>query len=299
MPRRCPRAIAPSLRPEALPAVTVLSGSNSGLIRRPAVMRFLLSGTKVSRSTPARRVQGLSRPECRWAPSRTPSDCAPLAIGVRPSIYAWMTSPNSTDRHAGDVATGPLVLALGDSLTSGHGLPPGGAFPDRLQVLLRGALPGACVKNAGVSGNTTGDALRRLPRLLSALDRRPDLTIVELGANDLRRGVPPVETKANLDQIVAELRHMAIPVLLATVEPPQQLAAFARAYGSIYSEVADRHGISTHPFFPKGVLGHFDYVLADRIHPNAAAMDLVARYMLPAVLAELSTPLRRRSAGEA
>ncbi len=107
----------------------------------------------------------------------------------------------------------PFVLALGDSLTAGYGLPATASFSVKLQHSLRESHATALVQNAGVSGDTTEDALRRLPRVLSSLVRKPDLAIVELGANDLLRGLAPVRTRTNLDQILAvEIvrdRHLA------------------------------------------------------------------------------------------
>lgn len=178
----------------------------------------------------------------------------------------------------------PDLLALGDSLTAGYGLHPSAAFPIRLQTLLRDHCPGATVHNAGVSGDTTEGALRRLPRVLSSLPRRPDLAIVELGANDLLRGVPPGRTRANLDGILLELGRCGVPALLATFEAPAFLGPLARAYDGIYAGLATKHGVPAAPFFPAGVLGHPELVLPDRIHPNARAIDLCATAFLPATL---------------
>jgi len=183
----------------------------------------------------------------------------------------------------------PFVLALGDSLTAGHGLQRQASFVARLEQLLREHLPLASVHDAGVSGNTAGDARRRLPGLLSSFRHRPDLAIVELGANDLLRSVPPARTRSDLAAIVEELERCCIPVLLATLEPPPFLASFAQAYSTIYREIEEKYRVPAHPFFPAGVLGQPGYVLADRVHPNAAAIELAARNMLPAVLRELDS----------
>lgn len=99
----------------------------------------------------------------------------------------------------------PLILAFGDSLTEGYGLAAADSFPNQLQALLQPRHPGARVINAGVLGDTTTSALARLPRLLTKLSSRPDLVIVELGANDLLRGIPLETTRANLDAILTEL----------------------------------------------------------------------------------------------
>ena len=196
--------------------------------------------------------------------------------------------PGMSDARKSSDAPDPLILALGDSLTAGHGLPRDASFAARLEVLLRAHYPDAAVFNAGVSGDTSAAALRRLPAVLSGLHQRPALAIVELGANDLLRGVPPARTRADLGLIVEELQRCHIPVLLATLEPPPMLAALGQPYRDIYEAISARHGVSRHPFFPPGVLGHPDFVLPDRLHPNAKAIDLVARHMLAPVMAALA-----------
>lgn len=182
---------------------------------------------------------------------------------------------------------GPLVLALGDSLTAGYGLARNESFPARLEQRLRATLPGAVVINEGVSGDTTADALRRLPRALARLARRADLAIVEIGANDLLRGVPPARSRADLDAILTELSRCAIPILIASFEVPAFLGSIAARYAGLYAEAAARHGAAVHPFFPPGVVGHPAFVLPDRLHPNAAAIERVADAFLPAVLLAL------------
>jgi len=187
----------------------------------------------------------------------------------------------------------PVVLAFGDSLTAGYGLPSDASFAARLEAALHDRWPAASVINAGVSGDTTANGLRRLPRVLARFDRRPDLAIVELGANDLLRGLAPATTEANLDAILTELARCGIPVLLATFEVPAMLGAHADRYNGIYPALASRYGIPTHPFFPAGVMGHPALVLADRLHPNAAAIQRVADAFLPVVAALLDTPAAR------
>ena len=182
----------------------------------------------------------------------------------------------------------PLILAFGDSLTAGYGLARDEAFPARLQANLQASLPGALVRNAGVSGDTTRSALARLPRVLSALDRKPALAIVELGANDLIRRISPAEARTNLNAILCEFERCAIPTMLASVEPPAFLGEIARAYWGIHAELGRAHGIRVHPFFPPGVLGHHAHVLRDRLHPSALAIEKVAAAMTPVVLAELA-----------
>lgn len=178
----------------------------------------------------------------------------------------------------------PLILAFGDSLIAGYGLTPADAFPARLQDRLG---QGAQVIPAGRSGDTTDDALRRLPRVLAGLTRRPDLAIVQIGANDVLRGIPPQQTRARLDKILNEFSRCGIPVLLTTIDPPAFLAHRTQGYAQIHADCARQHGAATCSFFPAGVLGHPGLTLADRVHPNAAAIARVVDHVLPAVMAAL------------
>lgn len=173
----------------------------------------------------------------------------------------------------------PLILAIGDSLVAGYGLHASDSFPAQLQASLEHQYSGVSVINAGVTGDTTADVVRRLPRLLSRLDRRPKLAIVQVGPNDVLRQVQAARTRAQLEQIVLSLCNCGIPVLLTTVEPPALIRDRAAAYLGIHEELAAEHGATVWPFFPPGVLGHSDMVLADRVHPNAKAISAVVAAM--------------------
>jgi acyl-CoA thioesterase-1 len=178
----------------------------------------------------------------------------------------------------------PLVLALGDSLVAGYGLPAEDGFPAQLQRRLRQDHPSAGVINAGRSGDTSGDVRQRLGTALSRLPARPDLAIVQIGPNDVLRQTPPATTHANLAAILIELERCAIPTLLTTVAPPQALRDRAAPYLTIHRDLAADHRVRIHPFFPDGVLGRADMVLADRVHPNAAAITRVVDGLFPVVL---------------
>ena len=182
------------------------------------------------------------------------------------------------------MAPSPYILAIGDSLVAGYGLPKSDSFPAQLERRLRASNPSAHVVNAGVSGDTTADVLRRLPAVMSRLQARPDLAIVQVGPNDVLRQVPPAATRAAIEAILVELGRCGVPVLLTTVAPPPILHDRARHYLGIHEELAARHAAVCRPFFPAGILGRPDMVLADRMHPNAAAIGLVVDAMLPAVL---------------
>ena len=183
--------------------------------------------------------------------------------------------------------TEPFVLAFGDSLTAGYGLAPHDSFPAQLEALLRVTRPGAVVRNAGVSGDTSASARARLPRVLSALPRRPDLAIVELGANDVLRGLPPERMRDNLSWILDEFARCGIRVLFAGTLVPAFLGAFASRYNAVFPTLAARYGVTLDPHFLDGVAGVAGLTLPDRLHPNARAIAIVARRVLPLVEREL------------
>lgn len=178
----------------------------------------------------------------------------------------------------------PLILAIGDSLVAGYGLATADGFTAQLERRLRRDHPAAAVVNAGRSGDTTADVRHRLPSVMSRLTSRPDLAIVQVGPNDVLRQVPPATTRAGLDAILVELGRCGVPILLTTVAPPPILHDRARHHLGIHAELAARHGAICWPFFPAGILGRADMVLADHIHPNATAIGLVVDAMLPAIL---------------
>lgn len=181
------------------------------------------------------------------------------------------------------MASSPYILAIGDSLIAGYGLSNADSFPAQLERRLRASHPAAHVMNAGVSGDTTVDVLRRLPAVMSRLRARPDLAILQVGPNDVLRPVPPAVMRASLEEVLVELQRCGLPVLLTTVDPPAILRDRAAAYLGIHGELAARHGAMTAPFFPHGVLGDPGMVLVDRMHPNAAAIAAVVDAMLPVV----------------
>jgi acyl-CoA thioesterase-1 len=120
---------------------------------------------------------------------------------------------------------------------------------------------------------------------------RAIMTLLELGANDLLRQIPPVRTRTNLDAVLDQFDGREIPALLATFDPPAFLAQVARGYSSIYADLARQHGVATCPFFPPGMLGHPQLVPPDRIHPHACAIDMIAQAMVPAVISALEAPI--------
>lgn len=177
-----------------------------------------------------------------------------------------------------------LVVAFGDSLTAGYGLRPGEGFAPRLQAALRAQGVEARVHNAGVSGDTSAAGRMRLNWTLGALRTKPDLVIVELGGNDMLRGIRPEQTRANLDAIVTELKRRGIRVVLAgMLASPNMGPQYGRAFNTLYPALARKHAIPFYPFFMRGVAGNRSLLLKDGIHPNARGVDVIVRGILPTV----------------
>lgn len=188
-----------------------------------------------------------------------------------------------------------LVWAFGDSLTAGYGLPPAQGFPTRLEAALRRSMPDVTVRNGGVAGDTSAQGRARLAWGLRGLKRKPDLVIVELGANDMLRGLPPAATEKNLDLILTELKRRDIPVLLVGMRAAPNLGSdYRRAFEGLYPRLARKHGVPLYPFFLEGVAGNQALFQADGRHPNARGVEIIVRRIVPAMRQAL--PARRTAA---
>ncbi len=181
------------------------------------------------------------------------------------------------------------VLAFGDSLTAGYGLPRGQGFAPQLQDALRRNGVRAFVTDGGVSGNTTAAARARLAWTLDGLKEKPNLAIVALGGNDMLRGLPPRQTRADMDAILAEFRRRDIPVLVAgMLAAPNLGAQYGADFNSIYPAVARKYGADLYPFFLATVAGDPRLNLPDRVHPNFQGIKRMVSGILPSVLAALA-----------
>lgn len=173
------------------------------------------------------------------------------------------------------------VLALGDSLTAGWGLPAEQAFPVKLEQALRAEGRDVRIINAGVSGDTTSGGLARLDW---ALADKPHAAIVELGANDGLRGVDPKLTHANLDAILGKLRAQGIPVLLTgMLAPPNLGSQYGEEFRLVFSRLASHHKVIFYPFFLEGVASDAKLNQGDGIHPNAKGVEVIVKRILPSV----------------
>ena len=170
------------------------------------------------------------------------------------------------------------ILAFGDSLSSGFGLPAGQSFPEKLEAKLRADGMDVRVVNAGVAGDTTAGGLARLDW---ALAEKPDLVILELGANDALRGIDPDTVRANLDKLIGKVQADGTKLLLAGMRaPPNWGEEYQDRFDHIYPELARAHDVPLYPFFLDGVATKPGLNQPDGLHPNepgvAAIVDRVA-----------------------
>ncbi|WP_368044699.1 arylesterase [Sabulicella glaciei] len=177
---------------------------------------------------------------------------------------------------------GPVtLLALGDSLTAGYGLPQGQGFVPRLEAALRERGRNVRVVNGGVSGDTMAGGAARLDWLLA---ENPRAAIVALGANDGLRGLPAPRMAKALDTILDRLEARRIPVLLAGMHAPPNLGAeYGREFHAVFTRAAERRNVVFMPFFLEGVAGERALNQGDGIHPNAHGVALMVRTILPQV----------------
>ena len=173
------------------------------------------------------------------------------------------------------------IVGFGDSLMAGFGLGPGEGFTDKLQAALRAKGLDVSVANAGVSGDTSSGGLSRLDWSV------PDgtkLVILELGANDMLRGVSPSITEKNLDDMLAKLKARKIAVLLAGMHAAPNLGAdYQTAFDAIYPKLAAKYDVPLYPFFLDGVAGQPGLRLEDGLHPNPKGVDAMVERILPTV----------------
>jgi acyl-CoA thioesterase-1 len=195
--------------------------------------------------------------------------------------------PQSTRRDplGATVDNRPIALIVGTSLTAGYGLDsPEFAYPAILQAKADSAGVPVRIVNAGLSGETSAGAVRRLDWLLG---EEPRLVIVETGANDGLRGLDPDSTAANLAAIVERVRarYPAAVVALVQMEAPPNLGAdYTARFRAMYGDVARRAGARLLPFLLEGVAGDPALNQSDGIHPTEEGAKRVAENLWPAVL---------------
>jgi len=195
------------------------------------------------------------------------------------AIAASLTGAAAVATAAAD---GPLaVVALGDSLTAGYGLAEPDGFVPRLQAALAAKGVGATIANAGVSGDTAADGLARLDW---SVPEKTKAVIVELGANDMLRGIDPQQTRNALEAILKRLAARHIAVLLCGMRAAPNLgSAYGQAFAGIYPQLAAEYHVALYPFFLDGAAANPQLTQRDGMHPNAAGVAVIVARILPQV----------------
>jgi acyl-CoA thioesterase I len=202
-----------------------------------------------------------------------------LAVRLAAAFAMLMAASAAAAARAAHI---PVILAFGDSLTAGLGLPTTEAFPARLEARLKAMGIAARVINAGVSGDTTADGLQRLDWSLAD---KPDLVILELGANDMLRGIDPKLARTNLAAMIARIEKSGAKVLLCGMKAaPNWGAGYQQSFDQIYPELARRDRVALYPFFLDGVAMDPALTQPDGLHPTAKGVAIVVDHIAPYVV---------------
>jgi acyl-CoA thioesterase I len=178
-------------------------------------------------------------------------------------------------------ARAAVIVAFGDSLTAGLGLPEKDSFPAQLERALRARGQEVKVVNAGVSGDTAAAGLARLDW---AMPEDASAVIIELGANDALQGLDPAATKATLEKIITDVKARGLPILLAGMEAPRNFGKdYVDEFRAIYAGLAKRYDLVFYPFFLDGVVLDDEYMQDDGLHPNAQGVARIVDGILPKV----------------
>ena len=173
------------------------------------------------------------------------------------------------------------IVGFGDSLMAGYQLAPGESFPEKLEVALKRRGHDVVIANAGVSGDTSSGGLSRLDW---SIPDSTDLVILELGANDMLRGIAPEVTRNNLTAMIDSLQARNIRIILAgMLAAPNLGATYAAEFNPIYPQLAQSHNLPFYPFFLDGVAAESSLLLADGIHPNAEGVERMVENFLPLI----------------
>jgi len=172
----------------------------------------------------------------------------------------------------------PVILAFGDSLTAGYNVPPGSGYPERLQRKLDALGYKYRVVSMGISGDTTSGGRARLK---AAIEEKPSIVILELGANDGLRGLPISRMQANLDEMIAAFQKAGARVIVAGMTLPRNYGDnYVRSFEDVFRDLAKKYNTPLIPFFLEGVAGNPKYTLNDFLHPNADGYVLVTDIVL-------------------
>ncbi len=166
------------------------------------------------------------------------------------------------------------LVILGDSLSEGYGVASQVAYPALLQIQIQKSGKNWKVINASVSGSTSASGPGRLRWQLKT---KPDLLLLELGANDGLRGLDPLKMEENLDQVLSECKKEKVPVILAGMKMPMNYGKeYRQKFESVFPRLARKYQIPLIPFFLDGIAGNAKLNQADGIHPNEKGHQILA-----------------------
>ena len=170
------------------------------------------------------------------------------------------------------------IVCFGDSITAGYGLDAGQSYPAALERLLVKRGYAYEVKNQGVSGNTSKDAVARVGSVLAL---HPDVVLVEFGGNDGLRGISPAITRTNLDAVLTQLQAAHIQVLLVGITlPPNYGADYIKAFDANFRDLAAKHHVPLKPMLYDGIYNLPGTIQGDGIHPTAKGSELIAEHLM-------------------
>jgi acyl-CoA thioesterase-1 len=196
-------------------------------------------------------------------------------------VAAFVLAAGLSASVASAIAEPARIVAFGDSLMAGYQLDAGQSFPEKLEAALRGKGHDVVIANASVSGDTTSGGLARLDW---SVPDDTDLVILELGANDMLRGVAPELTEKNLVAMIERLQQRDIGVLLAGMLAAPNLGQdYADRFNTIYPRLAETYDLPLYPFFLDGVAAQAGLLLGDGMHPNPDGVDEMVERFLPAI----------------
>jgi acyl-CoA thioesterase-1 len=200
------------------------------------------------------------------------------ALLVAFAAVVWLGGAAAADSYR--------IVAFGDSLMAGYRLAPGESFPERLEAALKARGHDVVIVNAAVSGDTTSDGLSRLDW---SVPDGTNLVMLELGANDMLRGMSPQIAEKNLDAMVARLKERGIDVVLMGMRAAPNLGPdYEREFNGIYEDLAGRYGLVLYPFFLDGVAANTSLLLDDGMHPNPQGIDRMVEGVLPLIEQKLA-----------
>jgi len=205
---------------------------------------------------------------------------------------AWSSLAGAASPAATEVATRPVILVVGDSLSAGYGVKVDATWVALLEKKLAGEGYGYRVVNASVSGETTGGARARLQRALQL--HKPAIVIFELGGNDGLRGLPLQQVRANFETMLEQAKQAGAQSLLIGMRMPINYGpAYAEQFHALFGELAQKFKVPAVDFFLEGVALDPQLMQADGIHPNAQAQPRLLDNVWPT----LSKLLKKQSAG--